>query len=219
AAVGMSFLARWYTQPVKAEQGARRNGVPNPAAGESPGASPELDGAPRHRAGAHAWRMVFDHLFDVARYRYFLAGCLKRLYQKKVCPCCGGEDSQTIDRKLVYRLEACARCAIRFRYPTDSAAEMRRYYEHDYRQKGLTTDLPEPRVLERLLATNFAGTSKDFRPLVQLLRDLGVPAGARVLDYGASWGYCAYQLRRAGFAAAAYEISRPRAEFGRRLGV
>lgn len=202
----MSSLAPWQARTNGSH--AEKNGsLPSSANGSPKGDAPEV------------LRLWLGHLFDFARYRYFFSGCLKLVLQKKICPCCGAEDSTTIDRKLIYRLERCSRCAVRFRYPTDSAAEMRRYYEHEYRQKGLTTDLPDERELAQLLAVNFAGSSKDFAPLIELLRDLGVPTGARILDYGSSWGYCTYQLRRAGYVAEAFEISRPRAEFGRRLGV
>ena len=38
---------------------------------------------------------------------------------------------------------------------------------------------------------------------------------AKILDYGANWGYLVYQLREAGFANAfGYEISSPRREYG-----
>jgi 2-polyprenyl-3-methyl-5-hydroxy-6-metoxy-1,4-benzoquinol methylase len=46
-----------------------------------------------------------------------------------------------------------------------------------------------------------------------------LPAG-RVLDYGCSWGYGAYQMNRAGYQTVGFEISKPRAELGRRkLGI
>jgi len=40
------------------------------------------------------------------------------------------------------------------------------------------------------------------------------PVG-HVLDYGCSWGYGVYQLREAGFDAEGYEVSGPRAAYGR----
>jgi SAM-dependent methyltransferase len=48
---------------------------------------------------------------------------------------------------------------------------------------------------------------------------LGLGAGAHVLDYGASWGYTTWQLQQAGYHAEGYEVSKPRADFARRLGV
>ena len=41
-----------------------------------------------------------------------------------------------------------------------------------------------------------------------------------VLDYGCTWGYATYQFRRGGLDAEGLEISKPRADFGRKnLGV
>ena len=55
---------------------------------------------------------------------------------------------------------------------------------------------------------------------IALLHALGVPRGAEVLDFDASWGYATLQLCRAGYDACGFEINRPRAEYGRRhLGV
>jgi SAM-dependent methyltransferase len=44
--------------------------------------------------------------------------------------------------------------------------------------------------------------------------------GGRVLDFGCSWGYGTCQFRQSGFDAVGFEISKPRAEFGRaKLGL
>jgi len=106
-----------------------------------------------------------------------------------------------------------------YRYPNESAEQLVAYYQDDYVEEGLTTDLPTRAELEKLLDCGFRGTSKDFGHLVALLQWLGVESGARVLDYGANWGYGVWQLQRAGYDARGYEISRPRASYGRRLGV
>jgi hypothetical protein len=158
------------------------------------------------------------HVFDRARWHFLWAGCARRLSQKKSCPCCGAPDSTAVDRKLVYTLEQCQRCRIRYRFPYESAEEMHRYYQDEYQEEGLT-DLPAPHEIEELVARNFAGGREDFSRVIDLLGVLGLEKGARVLDYGANWGYGTFQLRRAGFAAEGYEISRPRARFGKRLGI
>jgi cyclopropane fatty-acyl-phospholipid synthase-like methyltransferase len=94
-----------------------------------------------------------------------------------------------------------------------------RFYQQDYEQKGLTTDLPSEPELARLIKTDFRGSSKDFSRLLAILDALRIPKGARILDYGASWGYCTFQLRRAGYEVEAHEISQPRAAFGQQLGI
>lgn len=159
------------------------------------------------------------HLLDRPRWKYLWGGVGRRLLQKKNCPCCHSPDSITVDRKWVYRLEQCKQCQIRYRFPYETPEQMRRYYQGDYAQAGLTTDLPSAEELRQLLKSNFAGTEKDFSGVASLLCDLSLTEGARILDYGANWGYCTYQLRQAGFAAEGYEISTERAAFAEKLGV
>jgi 2-polyprenyl-3-methyl-5-hydroxy-6-metoxy-1,4-benzoquinol methylase len=96
---------------------------------------------------------------------------------------------------------------------------MAKFYQSDYQQAGLTTELPDDKELQLLMETNFAGTVKDFAFLPRILRSLGIEPGARVLDYGANWGYSVYQLQTAGYRAEGFEISMPRAAFAAKLGV
>lgn len=159
------------------------------------------------------------HLLDRPRWKYLWSGLGRRLSQKKNCPCCHSPDSITVDRKLVYRLEQCRHCLIRYRFPYETPEQMSRFYQGEYTQVGLTTDLPNAEELRRLLESSFVGSEKDFSQMPSLLRDLGLTEGARILDYGANWGYCTFQLRQAGFAAEGYEISTGRAAFAERLGV
>ncbi len=113
----------------------------------------------------------------------------------------------------------CEQCGLLFRYPSETPAEMAKFYQAEYQQAGLTTHLPNDDDLHRLIETNFANSDKDFAFLPPILEALGIKPGARVLDYGANWGYSVYQLRRAGYNAEGYEISRPRAAFAGKLGV
>ncbi len=96
---------------------------------------------------------------------------------------------------------------------------MQAFYDDGYAEPGLTTELPDASTLSHLMASGFAGSGKDFRWLIGRLKALGLKPGSRVLDYGANWGYCTWQLRQAGFDAVGYELSRPRAAFAARLGV
>jgi 2-polyprenyl-3-methyl-5-hydroxy-6-metoxy-1,4-benzoquinol methylase len=162
-----------------------------------------------------------NHLTDYTRWRYLLRGCVKRLTQRKRCPCCGEVASTTIDRKLVYRLERCQRCGVRYRYPYETSAEIQAYYQQDFsnNEKNLTGGIPDAATLQHLRETNFTGTELDFSGVLQLLHLLNLRPGARVFDYGASWGYGIMQLQRAGFAAAGLEISAPRVQYGKSLGL
>jgi 2-polyprenyl-3-methyl-5-hydroxy-6-metoxy-1,4-benzoquinol methylase len=96
---------------------------------------------------------------------------------------------------------------------------MAKFYARDYREPGLTTDLPDRGALQQLINTAFVGSSKDFTKNVDILRALSLPPGARLLEYGASWGYATWQFRRAGFDVSAFEIAPSRAKFGEHLGV
>ena len=120
-------------------------------------------------------------------------------------------------KKLVLDVLQCQQCLLIFRWPMETAEEFNRYYQQDY-MEGAITDLPRPEELARLCATDFRGEALDLAGKIQMLRALQ-PAG-RVLDYGCSWGYGVHQLRAAGFDAVGYEVSAPRAAYGRAgLGV
>lgn len=153
------------------------------------------------------------------RFRYAAGGVVRRVRQPRVCPSCGGIKWARVDRKGFHELLQCADCRLLYRWPYESQAEMAKFYQKSYRQSGLTTDLPNEAELQRLLAAGFRGTSKDFSRVVELFQALSIPPGARVLDFGANWGYGVWQLRQAGFDAIGYELSTPRALYGRRLGI
>ncbi len=156
---------------------------------------------------------------DRERWQYLVSGITRRLTQKKSCPVCGDQNSSTVDNKLTFSLNRCSGCGLLYRYPYESQNELDTFYQSEYTQAGLTTDLPDDTSLQGYLDVGFANTEKDFSRVVSLLQALNLTAGHRVLDYGANWGYCTWQLRRAGYDAQAYELSRPRAAFGRKLGV
>lgn len=151
--------------------------------------------------------------------QYTLQGGLKRFRQKALCPGCDSDHSYRIDRKITYSFLSCRNCGLLFRYPYETPEEMARFYQKAYKQAGLTTDLPSDEELARMCQTRFRGTEKDFAFLIQALQELEVPTGARILDFGANWGYTSYQLRHADYEPFAYEISAPRAAFGEKLGI
>lgn len=78
--------------------------------------------------------------------------------------------------------------------------------------------MPDRKSLEKFKTSTFRGTEKDISDKIAVLKAL-MPRG-RVLDYGCSWGYGTFQLIAADYDAIGFEISQPRAAFGRaRLGV
>jgi hypothetical protein len=104
-----------------------------------------------------------------------------------------------------------------FRWPKEDPGFSERFYQDSYHEVG-TTELPDPVTLKTFIANNFAGSPRDIADQVGVLKTF-LPQG-RVLDFGCSWGYGVYQLKRAGYDAFGFDISRPRAELGRReLGV
>jgi len=131
------------------------------------------------------------------------------------CPYCDSSDTLLAGRKNhVLQLRKCSTCGLRFRWPKDTAGFSEKYYQKSYKESGFTTDLPSRTLLDEYIATGFAGSPKDFSRSIEVLQKL-LPSG-RILDFGCSWGYGAYQLKQAGYDAIGFEISKPRAELGRR---
>jgi SAM-dependent methyltransferase len=105
-----------------------------------------------------------------------------------------------------------------YRSPIDDPAEAADFYNSDYTQ-GFTTNLPTQAELASLKAGRWP-REKDFSYYIGVLRELGLADGAKLFDFGCSWGYGSFQFRQAGFEVLSYEISRPRAAFGaEHLGV
>ena len=148
---------------------------------------------------------------------YALDGLQKRFHQKRVCPSCGSVSGSIVSVKFPYNLYECEDCGLGYRWPTETAQDMKEFYQDDYEQDGLTTDLPTDSELDAMIKDGFG--EKDFTRHIDLFRLLGAADGDRVLDFGANWGYGVYQFNRAGFDATGYEISKPRARFGLKLDV
>lgn len=155
----------------------------------------------------------------ISKLRYLAAGLRQRWNQAARCPSCGTLSQQAIDRKYFHSLMDCAACGLRFRYPVESRDAMLAFYQDHYFEPGITTELPSPQDLQQLLLSGFRGSAKDFSYHIQILRSLGLQAGARILDFGANWGYATWQFRAAGYAAEGYEPSKPRAAYAQALGI
>ncbi len=150
-------------------------------------------------------------ILDCKSWRYFIQGLTRRLTQLKQCPCCGSSKTTAVDRKFFHTLEQCSGCGILFRFPRDSTAELNEFYQHEYSQPGLTTELPSLQELRALIAAGFKESLKDFSKIILLVHAIGLEPGDRVLDYGANWGYGTWQFIQAGFDATGYEVSKARA--------
>jgi 2-polyprenyl-3-methyl-5-hydroxy-6-metoxy-1,4-benzoquinol methylase len=73
--------------------------------------------------------------------------------------------------------------------------------------------MPSDQILSSLLAQGFRGSAKDFSRYVALIQALGFGSGARILDFGCSWGYGCWQLRNAGFNVVGFEVAVDRAAY------
>jgi 2-polyprenyl-3-methyl-5-hydroxy-6-metoxy-1,4-benzoquinol methylase len=153
----------------------------------------------------------------LARLAYFLRSLRNQFTPDRFhCPNCGSEHSTLLDRKfLVTQLRRCAQCRLMFRTPTDDLVTNFNFYENEYEQ-GFTTDTPSDAALAELKRTKFAGTQPDYYSYyIHVLTQLGLKPGARVFDYGCSWGYGSYQLAEAGFQVCAFEIAPGRSRYAR----
>lgn len=150
---------------------------------------------------------------------YFAQGLVVGLSTTSVCPSCGCEQADRVDRKYFHMLLGCANCGLLFRFPQEGERSMIRFYQKNYKQSGLTTDLPDDKTLSKLISSNFQNTAKDFTRFIDLFKILSIPVGARILDFGANWGYGMYQFQKAGYSAMGFEVSARRAAFAEKLGV
>lgn len=140
--------------------------------------------------------------------------------QSRACPYCGPSSAVKLVRrkKMIVEILQCQRCQLWFRWPTDTHDEHDSYYQEEFAGDAPQIVLPGNDELRKLESTNFAGSALDINNKIRVLQALR--PGGRVLDFGCSWGYGTYQLRKHGFDAVGFEISRPRAEFGRaKLGL
>ena len=113
---------------------------------------------------------------------------------------------------LIVEVLKCDGCGLIFIWPQEEPGARDRYYQMEY-ASPMVTDLPTRSELSSLIESGFDKPGLDLSKKIQFLKTLR-PSG-RILDFGCSWGYGTYQLQVAGFDAVGFEISKPRARFGR----
>jgi 2-polyprenyl-3-methyl-5-hydroxy-6-metoxy-1,4-benzoquinol methylase len=158
---------------------------------------------------------------SMARIGYFLRSLASQFDASRFnCPNCGSKLNNIVDRKfIVTQLRSCTSCRLLFRTPTDNPATNASFYENRYIQ-GFTTNLPSDFELSKMKETNFSGGEKDYSYYIGLLTQLNLKPGARIFDYGCSWGYGSYQLTRAGFDVKSFEIAPSRRKYAKeQLGI
>jgi 2-polyprenyl-3-methyl-5-hydroxy-6-metoxy-1,4-benzoquinol methylase len=137
------------------------------------------------------------------------------LGQPRVCPYCGPSSIVMLVRrkKLIVEILQCQTCHLWFRWPSDTSEEHDEYYQDDFAGDSPQVVLPDSVELSSLMNKSFSGSPLDINSKALVLYE--VCPGGKVLDFGSSWGYGTYQLQLRGFDAVGFEISKPRAEYGR----
>jgi Methyltransferase domain len=145
----------------------------------------------------------------------YLLRCIAGLFQKKYCPYCEKTELVLIERKyIVTALLKCKNCGLLHRHPKDTLKFLNQFYQSDYHVNvAMMTDLPGPQQLKVLKENNFEEL-RDHLPFVDTLFP-GRDNSFRMVDYGCSWGYNVYKLKKCGINAVGYELSVPRANFGK----
>lgn len=129
------------------------------------------------------------------------------------CPACMSHETNVIKRKYIFTaLRFCRQCGLMFRIPKEGQLSAEAFYQESY-SHGFTTDCPSDEELLKLKSTGFRGTEKDYTRYIEILQAAGIQSGARILDFGASWGYGSWQFAQAGYSVYTYEISRARARY------
>jgi SAM-dependent methyltransferase len=131
------------------------------------------------------------------------------------CPGCSWPATRLLKRKhVVTGLYQCGRCSLMFRVPKGSFDEDGVFYESNYEQ-GFTTELPDDSALEHLKNDSFRAIGKDISGSIEILKTLGVVSQGIIYDYGSSWGYASWQLRKHGYKVYSYDVAGTRAAYAR----
>jgi 2-polyprenyl-3-methyl-5-hydroxy-6-metoxy-1,4-benzoquinol methylase len=142
------------------------------------------------------------------RARFFSSLAFRRIAAPdKRCPFCHYRKTDFVaSRAWVMQVRRCPSCYLMFRWPKASERWNFHFYQHRYSQEGVT-DLPN--------SFNALENAPDMGDRISIFNTL-IPPPARVLDFGASWGYATAQLNKLGYSATGFEISKSRANYGRK---
>ena len=151
------------------------------------------------------------------KFQYFVESAL-RYWSDQSCPYCQNKIVSVSDRKFgVSRLLECSNCKLLFRHPKDRKNFNKRFYQDEYEETGITTNIPTKEDLAAMLKNNFRSSEKDYADKIAAIRSLMRGEAVRIVDYGSSWGYVSSQFKAAGFETQSFEISVPMAKKGNEL--
>lgn len=147
----------------------------------------------------------------------YLIRSTKNFFQEKKCPYCDSKDLIVVDRKyIVTKLLKCKNCQLSFRFPKDTDAFLKKFYQSSYDvDTHIITKLPSDDELSKQMESNF----QEVRNCVKYIKAVNASSNLKIVDYGCSWGYTLFQLKKEGYNVQGYEVSVPRANFGKKLNV
>ena len=132
----------------------------------------------------------------ISKLNYLVEVCLNQ-FTEKSCPSCKAENFKITSSKFfgITKLFKCQQCFLLYRYPKTNKKQSIKYYQNDYHQPG-TTDLPNKEQIKKLKLENFNSIGKDISHWESFFEIISQKKGdkLKVLDYGANWGYSAYQI-------------------------
>ena len=148
----------------------------------------------------------------------YLLRSIRNLSKDDSCPYCCNEQSHIVQKKyIVTKLVRCNRCSLQYRTPKDDQEFLQKFYQTDYKvDVQMMTNLPSDEELE-VLKGNYFEKLRDYYPIISIFTTLDKN---KIVDYGCSWGYNIYKLNQKGLDSQGYELSEPRAKYGKeKLGV
>ena len=131
------------------------------------------------------------------------------------CQNCNHSENSIISKKYLFTsLRRCKNCLLMYRAPTATEEENNKFYQEAYNQ-GFTTDCPDEEKLKQLIKTNFDGTEKSYKNYLNVVINLDDRKNLELLDFGSSWGYGSFQLKKQGYKVQSYEVSKARSNYAK----
>jgi len=116
--------------------------------------------------------------------------------EKNNCPICNNKNFEVIakidDLKCYYYLVKCKNCELCFINPLPSKEDLKKYYNIEYE----VPEYQKKKVIDK------------SKKILELLKNMGLNRGAKILEIGASYGYFLNEARKYGFIPYGLELSK-----------